>query len=100
MSADINAGFAFFLDAVVNMFVLAGILLGAFGFPFEVVFGKVIPGAIVGILFGNVAFIWFAKKTAKETDHEAITSIPLGIDLPTVFGMCFFILGSDLSGEC
>ncbi len=93
MSADINAGFAFFLDAVVNMFVLAGILLGAFGFPFEVVFGKVIPGAIVGILFGNVAFIWFAKKTAKETDHEAITSIPLGIDLPTVFGMCFFILG-------
>lgn len=93
MSADINAGFAFFLDVVVNMFVLAGILLGAFGFPSEVVFGKIIPGAIAGILVGNGFFIWFAKKTAKETGNEAITSIPLGIDLPTVFGMCFFILG-------
>lgn len=93
MAADINAGFAFFLDAVVNMFVLAGILLGAFQFPVEVVFGKVIPGALAGLLVGNGMFIWFAKKTAKETGNEAITSIPLGIDLPTVFGMCFFILG-------
>ncbi len=93
MSADINAGFAFFLDVVVNMFVLAGILLGAFSFPVEIVFGRIIPGAIAGILFGNVVCIWFARKTARETGNEAITSIPLGIDLPTVFGMCFFILG-------
>lgn len=93
LSADINAGFAFFLDVVVNMFVLAGLLIGAFNFPVEVVFGRIIPGAIVGILFGNVVCIWFAKKTAEETGNEAITSIPLGIDLPTVFGMCFFILG-------
>lgn len=92
-SADINAGFAFFLDVVVNMFVLAGILMGAFNFPIEIVFGRIIPGAIAGILFGNAICIWFAKKTAQETGNEAITSIPLGIDLPTVFGMCFFILG-------
>ncbi len=92
-SADINAGFAFFLDVVVNIFVLAGILLGAFNFPVEIVFGRIIPGAIAGILFGNVVFIWFAKKTAEETGNPALTSIPLGIDLPTVFGMCFFILG-------
>lgn len=93
MSADINAGFAFFLDVVVNMFVLAGILMGAFDFPAEIVFGRIIPGAIAGILFGNAACIWFARKTARETGNDAITSIPLGIDLPTVFGMCFFILG-------
>lgn len=93
VSADINAGFAFFLDVVVNMFVLANILLFAFNFPNEIVFGRIIPGAIAGILFGNIVCIWFAKKTARETGNEALTSIPLGIDLPTVFGMCFFILG-------
>lgn len=92
-SADINAGFAFFLDAVVNMFVLAGVLLGAFNFPAEYVFGRIIPGAIVGILFGNFAYIWFAKRTAKEIGNDALTSIPLGIDLPTIFGVCFFIIG-------
>lgn len=93
LSADVNAGFAFFLDAVVNMFVLAAVLLGAFDFPREYVFGRIIPGAIVGILVGNMAYIWFAKRTTHETGIETLTSIPLGIDLPTVFGMCFFIIG-------
>lgn len=93
MSADINAGFAFFLDAVVNMFVLAGILRGVYNFPIEVLYGRIIPGAIVGILAGNLIYIWFAKKTARETGNEALTSLPLGIDLPTVLGMCFFIIG-------
>ena len=31
--AVINAGVAFFLDVVVNLFVLASVLMGAFGFP-------------------------------------------------------------------
>ncbi len=93
LAADINAGFAFFLDCVVNLFVLSGLLIGAFQFPSEVVFGKIIPGSIVGIVVGNGLFIWHAKKVAKETGNAAITSIPLGIDLPTVLGMVFFIVG-------
>lgn len=93
LAADINAGFAFFLDAVVNMFVLAGLLIGAFDFPVDYVFGRIIPGAIAGIIAGNATYIWFAKRTARETGNEALTSIPLGIDLPTIFGVCFFIIG-------
>ena len=92
-AADLNAGVAFFLDVVVNMFVLAGVLVGGFDFPADVVFGKIIPGAIVGILFGNLAFNWLAKKTARETGNDALTSIPLGLDLPSVFGMAFFVIG-------
>lgn len=92
-SADVNAGFAFFLDAVVNMFVLSGLLIGAFDFPIEYVFGRIIPGAIAGIIAGNATYIWFCKRTARETGNEAQTSIPLGIDLPTIFGVCFFIIG-------
>lgn len=92
-AADTNAGVAFFLDVVVNMFVLASVLMGAFSFPAEHVFGKIIPGAITGILVGNLAFFWLTKKTAEATGNEKLTSIPLGMDLPTVFGMCFFIIG-------
>ncbi|MBL4639407.1 MAG: hypothetical protein JKY57_02645 [Kordiimonadaceae bacterium] len=92
-AGDLNAGVAFFLDVVVNMFVLAAVLVGAFSFPSEVVFGKIIPGAIVGIMLGNIAFNWLAKKTAKATGNEALTSIPLGLDLPSVFGMAFFVVG-------
>lgn len=93
LSADINAGVAFFLDVVVNLFVLASVLMGAFGFPADHMFGKIIPGAITGILVGNIAFYWLTKKTFEATGNPNLTSIPLGMDLPTVFGMCFFIIG-------
>ncbi|GHF30444.1 hypothetical protein GCM10017044_27280 [Kordiimonas sediminis] len=93
LMADVNAGFAFFLDCVVNLFVLSGIMIGAFGFPSEVMFGKIIPGAIVGILFGNLIMVWVAKRSAARTGNTSITSIPMGLDLPTIFGMVFFILG-------
>ena len=98
-ACDMNAGVAFFLDVSVNIFVLAGVLMGVFGFPAEHMFGKIIPGTITGILLGNLAFIWLAKKTTKETGNEKLTSIPLGMDLPTVFGMCFFIVGPTYAGS-
>ena len=92
-AGDLNAGVAFFLDVVVNMFVLAGILVGGFGFPVEHAFGKIIPGAIAGVLVGNMLMYWVTKKTIEKTGNKKLTSIPLGIDLPTVFGMAFFIVG-------
>ena len=93
MTADLNAGFAFFLDCVVNLFVFAGILLGAFGFPGEIVFGKIIPGCIVGILLGNLLYITYARRLVKAGADESLTSIPLGIDLPSMIGMALFVLG-------
>ncbi len=96
-ASDVNAGFAFFLDVVVNMFVLAGVLMGVFGFPGDVIFGKIIPGAIAGILAGNLAFSWLARKTIRETGNGQLTSIPLGLDLPTTFGMAFFVVGPAYS---
>ncbi|WP_262690428.1 SulP family inorganic anion transporter [Kordiimonas aestuarii] len=92
-AADLNAGVAFFLDVTVNMFVLASVLMGAFNFPADHIFGRIIPGTIVGIIFGNLVFAWLTKKTVRETGNEKLTSIPLGMDLPTLFGMCFFIIG-------
>ncbi len=92
-TSDMNAGVAFFLDVAVNIFVLAGVLMGVFNFPAEHMFGKIIPGTIIGILIGNIMFFWFTRKTARETGNEKLTTIPLGMDLPTVFGMCFFIVG-------
>ena len=99
LSSEINAGFAFFLDCVVNLFVLSGILIGAFGFPADFMFNRIIPGAIIGIVVGNLMMIWLAKRTAQQIGNNKLTSIPLGIDLPTVFGMVFFIIGPVFLGK-
>ncbi|WP_374763513.1 hypothetical protein [Yunchengibacter salinarum] len=93
MAAELNAGFAFFLDCVVNLFVLAGVLGGGFDFPDEVLFGKVIPGSIMGIVVGNVLYAAYTRRVVRQTGNHNHTSIPLGIDLPSVFAMSAFVIG-------
>lgn len=92
VKGDINAAFAFLLDCVVNLFVLSAILAG-FGFPTEVVRGSIIPGAVVGIVLGNALYIWMTVRLAKRTGNHALTTLPLGLDLPTTITFCFGILG-------
>lgn len=98
LGGEINAGFAFFLDCVVNLFVLSGILIGIFDFPRELVFSRIIPGSVVAILAGNLLFVAYTKYLIRMTGNQNMTSLPLGVDLPTVFGMCFFIMGPAYKG--
>ena len=53
---DINAFFGLMLDNVVNLAVLAGILVGGFGFPADIVFTRMFPGTALGVLLGNLVY--------------------------------------------
>ena len=55
-AGDINAFFGLMLDNVVNLAVLAGILVGAFGFPAPLVYTRMFPGTALGVLFGDVVY--------------------------------------------
>lgn len=90
LASDINAGFAFFLDCVVNIFVLSAIL-ASFGFPLELIQTRIIPGCIAGIAIGNGLMVWHARKTARETNNPNLTAMPLGLDMPTTIGLSFSV---------
>ena len=91
-SGDINAGFAFFLDCVVNLFVLSALLL-AFGFPLEIIQTRIVPGAIVGIVVGILLNLRIARRIAVRTGNPNVTAMPLGLDMPTTVGITITVLG-------
>lgn len=91
-TGDINAGFAFFLDCVVNLFVLSA-LLSAFGFPLEIIQTRIIPGAIVGIVVGILLNLRIARRIAVRTGNANVTAMPLGLDMPTTVGITITVLG-------
>lgn len=91
-SGDINAGFAFLLDCVVNLFVLST-LLSIFGFPMEIIQTRIIPGALVGIVVGILLNVRMARRIAKETGNPNITAMPIGLDMPTTVGITLTLLG-------
>lgn len=91
-SGDINAGFAFLLDCVVNLFVLSA-LLSMFGFPMEIIQTRIIPGALVGIIVGILLNVRMARRIARETGNPDVTAMPIGLDMPTTVGITLTLLG-------
>jgi AGZA family xanthine/uracil permease-like MFS transporter len=90
---DLNAFFGLILDNVVNLAILAGILIGAFGFPADIVYHKMFPGTAFGVMIGDLAYTWLAFRLAKKTGRSDVTAMPLGLDSPSTIGMAFAVLG-------
>ncbi len=102
---DLNAFFALFLDNVVNLVLLAGILIG-FGVPADFIFTKMIPGTALGVMFGDLVYTWMAFRLAKKEKRSDVTAMPLGLDTPStigiavaVLGPCFLVVSGDLRAQ-
>jgi AGZA family xanthine/uracil permease-like MFS transporter len=90
---DVNAFFGLMLDNVVNLALLAGILVGGFGFPADLVYGRMFPGTALGVLLGNAVYTWMAFRLARRTGRDDVTAMPLGLDSPSTIGMAVAVLG-------
>ena len=92
-SGDINAFFGLMLDNVVNLAVLAGILVFAFGFPAQLVYTRMFPGTALGVMFGDIVYTVMAIRLARRTGRTDVTAMPLGLDAPSTIGMALTVLG-------
>ncbi len=76
-----------------NLAVLAGILIGVFGFPAQLVYARMFPGTALGVLVGDIAYTWLAFRLARKTGRDDVTAMPLGLDSPSTIGMALAVLG-------
>lgn len=96
-SGDINAFFGLMLDNIVGLMLMVSLLVFGFGFPKEFVVGAMVPGTALGVMVGDLAFFYLAFRLAKKTGRSDVTAMPLGLDTPSTFGYCLFILGHSYS---
>ena len=90
---DVNAFFGLAVDNLTNLVVLAGLLVGVFGFPSDLVLYRIVPGTALGVLAGDLWYTWLARRLARETGRPDVTAMPFGIDTPSLFGITFGVLG-------
>ncbi|HET6346991.1 MAG TPA: hypothetical protein VFH51_18795, partial [Myxococcota bacterium] len=90
---DFNACFALMLDSMVNMAVLASLLTGAFGFPADIVYLKMIPGSTLGVFVADMIYTVMAVRLAKRKQQPDVTAMPLGFDTPSTIGISLAVLG-------
>jgi adenine/guanine/hypoxanthine permease len=67
--------------------------VGAFGFPADLVLGRMLPGTALGVLIGDLAYTAIAIRLARRCGRDDVTAMPFGIDTPTLFAMFFGVLG-------
>jgi AGZA family xanthine/uracil permease-like MFS transporter len=96
--ADLNGFFGLVVDNLSILGFIAAVLVGAFGFPAGVVFGKMFPGTAFGVLLGNLAYTWMARRLAAKSGRDNVTAMPLGLDAPTSIGMALLVLGPSFAG--
>ncbi|SDY59177.1 putative MFS transporter, AGZA family, xanthine/uracil permease [Evansella caseinilytica] len=97
---DTDAFFALFQNNLANFVIIAVTMLGL-GFPAEIVFGKVIPGAAVAVIFGNLYYAYMANRLAKKENRTNVTALSYGISTPVMFVFLFGVLvpANTLTGD-
>ncbi len=90
---DWNGFFGLMFDNLTVLSFLAGILVFAFGYPADIVYGRMFPGTAFGVLFGDVVYTWMAFRLARKAGRSDVTAMPLGLDTPSTIGLTLAVLG-------
>src|SRR5699024_7607329 len=91
-----DAFFALFQNNLANFVIITVSMLGM-GFPNEIVFGRVIPGAAVAVLAGNIYYAHMAKKLAVKENRTDVTALAYGISTPPMFVFLFGVMAPALA---
>ena len=90
---DVNGFLGLVVDNLSVLALLATLLIGGFGIPAPIVFGRMFPGTALGVLIGDLIYTWLAVRLARRTGRADVTAMPFGLDTPSSIGMALLVLG-------
>jgi adenine/guanine/hypoxanthine permease len=91
-SGDVDGFFGLFFSGFPDLLLIVG-LAPICGFPLSFVTSRILPGAAVSVLAGNLFYAWQARGLARREGRDDVTAIPFGINTPTIFAYVFLIMG-------
>jgi AGZA family xanthine/uracil permease-like MFS transporter len=89
---DVDGFFGLFFSGFPDLLLIVG-LAPICGFPLGFVAGRILPGAAISILAGNLFYASQARRLARREGRDDVTAIPFGVNTPTIFAYVFLIMG-------
>ncbi|HZR17334.1 MAG TPA: NCS2 family permease [Verrucomicrobiae bacterium] len=90
---DVDGFFGLFLDNLLQLMVISVLGRTVCGFPPELIEQRILPGAALSILVGNLFYAWQARRLASKSGRTDVTALPYGINTPSVMAFIFLIMG-------
>jgi len=89
---DVDGFFGLALDNLVQLLLIETLCQFVLGFPPELIYGRVLPGAAVSILVGNLFYSFQAKKLAERTGRTDVCALPYGINTVSLIAHVFLVM--------
>lgn len=90
---DIDGFFGLFIDNLLQLMVISVLGQAVCGLPSSLINERILPGAAVSILMGNLFYAWQARCLARRTGRDDVTALPYGINTPSVFAFLLLVMG-------
>ncbi|MCK4236511.1 MAG: NCS2 family permease, partial [Candidatus Krumholzibacteria bacterium] len=90
---DIDGFFGLAIDNLIQFLLIASLCPVIAGIPAEFVFSRILPGAALSVIFGNLFYSWQARKLAMRENRNDVTALPYGINTVSLFAYLIFIMG-------
>ena len=92
VQGDIDGFFGLFIDNLLQLMLIGVLCKYACGLPDDLVLGRILPGAGLSILAGNLFYAWQARELARKTGRRDVTALPFGINTPSLIAFIFLIM--------
>src|SRR4029453_15165934 len=79
-------------DTLVQLLLIDALCRHVIGMPAELLYGRVLPGAAVSLLVGNLFYAWQAHRLAAQTGPSDVCALPYRINTVSLFGHVFLIM--------
>jgi AGZA family xanthine/uracil permease-like MFS transporter len=90
---DLDGFFGLFIDNLLQLMLIAVLGQAVCGFPPELLAQRILPGAGLSILFGNLFYAWQARRLMEKTGRDDVTALPYGINTVSLFAFVFLVMG-------
>ncbi len=92
---DLDGFFGLFVDNLVQLLLIVGLcggLCGMTGDDAHLLYFRILPGAAISILVGNLFFAWQAHRVARREGRDDVTALPYGINTVSLLVHVFFVI--------
>ncbi len=93
VKGDIDGFFGLFIDNLFQVMLIVVLGGAVCGFSSELIVGRILPGAAISILAGNVFYAWQAMRLARRENRTDVTALPYGINTPSLVAYVFAVIG-------
>jgi len=89
---DLDGFFGLFVDNLIQLMLIVVLCTHVLGMPESLVYGRILPGAAVSLLVGNLFYAWQAKRLAIQRGNHDVTALPYGINTLSLFAFVLFVM--------